>query len=206
MASLTAPPPTSDGATVASERSSKAAARIARWRPWIAEGALRFGVPQAWIEAVMRAESGGRTELNGAPITSSAGAMGLMQLMPNTYRALAKTHGLGPDPHDPRDNILAGAAYLSAMRARFGYPGAFAAYNAGPARFEAHLRTGKPLPTETQAYLAGLSRVPRSADLPPAVVSGTRLFFAVSASTDRTPDTVSPPTLFVREGAPGEGR
>ena len=99
-----------------------APSRIEHWRPWIAEAALRFDVPQAWIVAVMRAESGGRTHLDGVPITSRAGAMGLMQLMPATYRELARLHGLGPDPYDPRDNILAGAAYLSAMRARFRLP------------------------------------------------------------------------------------
>ncbi len=158
---------------------SDTAARVASWRPWIAEASQRFAVPQAWIEAVIAAESGGRTHLNGAPITSRAGAMGLMQLMPDTYRDLARLHGLGPDPYDPRDNILAGTAYLAAMRARFGYPGLFAAYNAGPARYEAHLREGRALPGETQAYIQMLSRAPGSADLPPAVLSGTRLFFPV---------------------------
>lgn len=151
--------------------------QVEQWRPWIAEAASRFDVPQAWIVAVMRAESGGRTHLNGVPITSRAGAMGLMQLMPATYRELARTHDLGPDPYDPRDNILAGAAYLSAMRARFGYPGLFAAYNAGPARYAAHLRTGQPLPAETRAYIRSLSRTPGEAALPPAILSGTRLFF-----------------------------
>ncbi|PVM84536.1 lytic transglycosylase [Caulobacter radicis] len=151
--------------------------RIERWRPQIAEAARRFDVPQAWIVAVMAAESGGRTHLGGVPITSRAGAMGLMQLMPGTYRDLAKAHGLGPDPHDPRDNILAGAAYLSAMRARFGYPGLFAAYNAGPARYAAHLETGQPLPAETRRYIETLAQTPGEAALPPAVLSGARLFF-----------------------------
>lgn len=171
---------------------SNTAARVAQWRPWIAEASRRFDIPQTWIEAVIAAESGGRTHLNGAPITSRAGAMGLMQLMPRTYRELAKTHGLGLDPYDPRDNILAGTAYLSAMRARFGYPGLFGAYNAGPARFEAHLRTGAALPAETEAYIRVLARAPRSASLPPAVLSGTRLFFhldsaAVTARPSATP-------------------
>src|SRR3546814_6889793 len=55
---------------------------VQRWRPFIAEASARFGIPAAWIERVMRAESGGRTRLHGEPITSWAGAMGLMQLMP----------------------------------------------------------------------------------------------------------------------------
>ena len=201
MAALSPPSSVAEASVAAS-----AAARIARWRPWIVEASTRFQVPEAWIVAVMRAESGGRTMLNGAPITSSAGAMGLMQLMPDTYREVARTHGLGPDPHDPRDNILAGAAYLSAMRARFGYPGAFAAYNAGPARFEAHLRTGKPLPAETQAYLAGLSKLPGSADLPPTILSGTQLFFTLSDWPSAAPGETSPPGLFVPLRSPGEGR
>ena len=77
---------------------SAAVARVEQWRPWIVEASLRFDVPQAWIAAVITAESGGRTHLNGRPITSRAGAMGLMQVMPQTYRALARTHALGPDP------------------------------------------------------------------------------------------------------------
>lgn len=184
--------------------------RIEQWRPWITEAALRFDVPQAWIVAVMSAESGGRTHLNGVPITSRAGAMGLMQLMPATYRELARIHGLGSDPYDPRDNILAGAAYLSAMRARFGYPGLFAAYNAGPARYQAHLRTGAPLPAETRAYIETLARTPGEAALPPAVLSGTRLFFRLETSgATRGPDTAPAPSggLFAPIVAPSrEGR
>lgn len=181
-------------------------ARIEQWRPWIAQAALRFDIPQAWIVAVMVAESGGRTHLGGALITSRAGAMGLMQLMPATYRAMARTHGLGLDSHDPRDNILAGAAYLSAMRDRFGYPGLFAAYNAGPARYAAHLRTGQPLPTETRAYIESLAKTPGEAALPPATLSGTRLFFRLRGQVaPGGPDLTLAPSagLFVPRAAPG---
>ena len=208
MAAVIGPPP-----VVASvpKSPSNTAARVAQWRPWIAEASRRFDVPQAWIEAVIAAESGGRTHLNGLPITSRAGAMGLMQLMPQTYRDLAKTHGLGLDPYDPRDNILAGTAYLSAMRARFGYPGLFGAYNAGPMRFEAHLRTGAALPAETQAYIRVLARAPGSNILPPAVLSGTRLFFRLDpAAVTSRPSAAPAPSdgLFapVRGGSgPGDG-
>jgi|UniRef100_B0T6S9 soluble lytic murein transglycosylase-like protein len=189
MAAVIGPPP-----VVASvpESPSNTATRVAQWRPWIAEASRRFDVPQAWIEAVIAAESGGRTHLNGAPITSRAGAMGLMQLMPRTYQDLAKTHGFGLDPYDPRDNILAGTAYLSAMRARFGYPGLFGAYNAGPTRFEAHLRTGAALPAETEAYIRVLARAPGSASLPPAVLSGTRLFFGLGSDGAITEPSATP--------------
>jgi len=57
---------------------------VDRWRPYIEEASDRFGVPVEWIERVMRTESGGRTTLNGRPIVSHTGAMGLMQLMPAT--------------------------------------------------------------------------------------------------------------------------
>lgn len=134
---------------------SPAVARSAdRWNAHIAEASVRFGIPEEWIRRVIRAESGGRTMMGGRPITSRAGAMGLMQLMPGTWAEMRTAYRLGPDPHDPRDNILAGTAYLRAMHDRFGYPGIFAAYNAGPARYADHLATGRRLPTETIAYVA----------------------------------------------------
>ena len=127
---------------------------VDRWGQEIEEASRRFELPEAWIRRVIEAESGGRTWLHGRPIESSAGAMGLMQLMPGTWRAMRAAHGLGDDPHDPRDNILAGTAYLRAMYDRFGYPGLFGAYNAGPARYADHLATGRTLPGETSAYVA----------------------------------------------------
>lgn len=129
---------------------------VDRWSPFIAEAAKRFAIPEAWIRAVMRAESAGRTVLDGRPITSPAGAMGLMQLMPETYAALRPRFGLGSDPYDSHDNIIAGAAYLREMFDRYGYPALFAAYNAGPERFEAYAKGGKNLPAETWNYLAKL--------------------------------------------------
>lgn len=140
---------------------------VARWQPMIAEASLRFGIPERWIVRVMRAESGGHTTLGGKPITSRAGAMGLMQLMPATWAAIRASLGLGFDPHEPRDNIVAGTAYLRAMYDRFGYPGLFAAYNAGPGRYADHLATGRALPGETRAYLATV------ADHGPDAVTGT---------------------------------
>lgn len=118
----------------------------------IAEASRRFGVPQHWIRAVMRVESAGdRTAV------SRAGAMGLMQIMPGTYAELRRQYGLGPDPFDVRDNILAGAAYLRQMYDRYGAPGFLAAYNAGPGRWESHLAGRRALPAETINYLARLA-------------------------------------------------
>lgn len=127
---------------------------IARWQPYVAEAAARFGLPPATIMRVIAAESGGMTHLHGRPITSRAGAMGLMQLMPATWAQMRARLALGPDPHDPHDNILAGSLYLRLMIDRFGTPGAFAAYNAGPGRYADHLASGRRLPRETVAYLA----------------------------------------------------
>jgi hypothetical protein len=79
--------------------------------------------------------------------------------MPKTYAGLRVRHRLGADPCDPHDNILAGAAYLREMLNRYGAPGFLAAYNAGPARYDEHLIKGRPLPGETQDYVAKLAPV-----------------------------------------------
>ena len=126
---------------------------VRRWEPLIAEASQLFGVSESIIVSVIRAESGGRPTLNGRPITSRAGAMGLMQLMPGTWVELQSELRLGPNPYDPRDNILAGTLYLRKLGDRFGYPGMIAAYNAGPARYAAYLTRRQRLPAETVAYL-----------------------------------------------------
>ena len=152
---------------------------VATWQPFISEASARFGVPVPWIERVMRAESGGRTLWNGRPTTSRAGAMGLMQLMPATWADMRNRLGLGNDPHDPRDNIIAGTAYLRLMFDRFGYPGCIAAYNAGPRRYAEHLAGTRRLPGETIAYLA-------------QVAPG-------SVAPARRADLLPRPTMFVRQ-------
>jgi Transglycosylase SLT domain len=132
---------------------------------FIAEASQRFAIPTDWIRAVIRIESGARPYA-----VSPKGAIGLMQIMPKTYAALRTLYHLGPNPYDPRDNILAGAAYLREMRDQFGSPGFLAAYNAGPDRYERHLATGRPLPPETQDYVAMLTSMieGRPADSRPA--------------------------------------
>ena len=117
----------------------------------ITAAARRFDLPQDWIKAVIEAESGG-----DANAVSVKGALGLMQLMPDTWAEMRDRYGIQGDVLDPAANVMAGSAYLAEMRHRFGYPGLFAAYNAGPARYDAHLRDSMPLPAETQAYLAKL--------------------------------------------------
>lgn len=87
---------------------------------------------------------------------SPKGAMGLLQLMPATWRALSAEYALGDDPFEPRANILAGAAYLRRLHDRYGAPGFVAAYNAGPARYERFLAGEARLPRETYDYLQRL--------------------------------------------------
>ena len=136
---------------------------VSHWRPLIDEASTRFGIPVSWIERVMHAESRGQIHQAGRPIRSSAGAMGLMQLMPDTWTELRTRLRLGHDPDDPRSNILAGTFYLRLMYDRFGYPGLFAAYNAGPARYAQHLAGRRALPAETVAYLASVAPPTRKA-------------------------------------------
>jgi soluble lytic murein transglycosylase-like protein len=119
---------------------------------FVADASLRFSIPASWIRAVMRAESRGDVHAN-----SPKGAMGLMQIMPSTWTLLRARLRLGANPYDPRDNILAGAAFLRELHDRYGSPGFLAAYNAGPGRYENHLATGRPLPAETRAYVAALA-------------------------------------------------
>lgn len=119
----------------------------------IERAAARFGLPVHWIEAVIAVESGG-----DQLAVSRKGAMGLMQLMPGTWAQMRRDHRLGDDPFDRQDNVLAGVAYLRGLYDQFGATGAFAAYNAGPARYAAHLTRGRPLPAETWAYVTAIRR------------------------------------------------
>lgn len=130
-----------------------------RWDGFITEASDRFHVPKSWIRAVMARESGGRTMLGeGQPIISRAGAVGLMQVLPETYDEMAVEHKLGANPFDARDNIMAGAAYLRWLHHKYGYPAMFAAYNAGPGKLEDHLEHGVRLPAETRAYVGGITK------------------------------------------------
>ncbi|MEQ8393691.1 MAG: lytic transglycosylase domain-containing protein [Gammaproteobacteria bacterium] len=180
--------------------------RLDRWQHFITEAAARFEVPEAWIRAVMQAESGGRTTLDGRLITSRAGAMGLMQLMPGTYVEMRRRHGLGDDPHDPRDNIFAGTAYLRAMFERFGFPGFFAAYNAGPGRYRQHLTDGRPLPRETRAFLVTLDPPRLVATASCLVPSAQRLFFPLRRAGRGTPTPASGGLFVPLHAASGRTR
>jgi hypothetical protein len=118
----------------------------------VAEASQHFGIPEHWIYTVMRTESAGRIRA-----VSSAGAMGLMQLMPGTWARQRARFGLGSDPFDPRDNIMAGTSYLREMYDSYGVSGFLAAYNGGPGRYEDWRDRGRPLPAETRAYVAKIA-------------------------------------------------
>ena len=167
------------------------------WGPYIALASQRFDVPQRWIREVMRVESGGQEYLDGEPITSPAGAMGLMQVMPQTYQELEAEYGLGSNPYDPLDNILAGTAYIREMYDLFGSPGFLAAYNAGPGTYEEHLTRGMPLPWETRQYVAMIA--PRIRGISPA--TGEEEFAMQSAPVPlpAAPVTRPPPAVQVAE-------
>jgi soluble lytic murein transglycosylase-like protein len=115
------------------------------------------------IERVSKQESGGKQfDRSGNPVTSKAGAIGVMQVMPTTGPEAAKLAGVPWDRNAYRNdeayNKLIGTAYLSEMLRR--YDGdvelALVAYNAGPARADAYSK-GRvkftSLPAETQEYV-----------------------------------------------------
>ena len=66
--------------------------------------------------------------------------MGCMQIMPATWRYLTARYALGSDPWNARFNMIGGALYLAELARQFGFPGAYAAYNAGPGRYARHVR------------------------------------------------------------------
>jgi hypothetical protein len=180
-------------------------ASIADRLPGFVETASRrFRVPVPWIRAVMQVESGGLVNA-----VSPMGAMGLMQIMPDTWAELQGRYGLGTNPFDPYDNILAGTAYLRELLDRFGERGFLAAYNAGPGRYQEHLATGKPLPSETLAYVTAVTSLPAfpsSDGVRPAVSWSSSSLFAATASAGFTPSRTSPDKLPDTGSPGGPGR
>lgn len=184
---------------------SPASANVGQWEPEIAEASARFAVPAEWIRRVMQAESGGRLTFSGRPVTSRAGAMGLMQIMPGTWAELRTRFGLGADPYQPRDNILAGTAYLRMMHDRFGYPGLFAAYNAGPKRYADYLMGVGRLPRETIGYLSKTASssgfaLPRRQKATPVATPGS-IFVVRQRRSAEGPSNIAPGALFAIQTA-----
>jgi hypothetical protein len=124
------------------------------WGPYIIEASARYDVPQSWIRGVMHQESGGLEYRDGVLTISDKGAMGLMQVMPETYDELRGRYALGDDPYDPHNNILAGVAYMRELYDLYGSPGFLAAYNCGPGRLDKYLAGTATLPDQTRQYVA----------------------------------------------------
>jgi hypothetical protein len=169
----------------------------------IAQASNTFRVPQSWIRAVIEVESGGN-----AGALSRSGAIGLMQLMPNTWSVLRERLHLGRDPYDSHDNVMAGTALLRELYDRFGPGGFLAAYNASPERYLAYITQGKPLTDETRAYLTHIAPLLGDADLGRAVAApGTSpnwqvasLFVASPAVALQAVDTSSASNANARSG------
>ena len=110
-----------------------------------AQAAKKYRLPGSFVQSVMKAESGFQPNA-----LSPKGAIGLMQLMPDTARHL------GVDPHDPNQNAEGGAQYLRELLAKYeNDPNqvllALAAYNAGPGAVEHY--HGVPPYSETRQYI-----------------------------------------------------
>ncbi len=114
-----------------------------RYDMYISEAARKYGVSFSLIKAVIKVES------NFDPYAvSRSGACGLMQIMPETAKALGII-----DSFDPRENILGGVRYLKELLARFqgNLSLALAAYNAGPGKVQS-LKRMPPI-EETRSFV-----------------------------------------------------
>jgi hypothetical protein len=177
------------GATSAEPMATEApAVTTGPFANFVTQAAQRFAIPASWIRAVMQVESAGEVRA-----LSPKGAMGLMQIMPETWLMLRAHYSLGADPFDPRDNILAGAAYLRELHDRYGSPGFLAAYNAGLERYDDYLATGRPLPGETQAYVATITPL-----IDGTAIGGTRTIAVAAHSWTDAP-------LFTDRSGGGSG-
>jgi soluble lytic murein transglycosylase-like protein len=116
-------------------------------RELVEAAARKNGLPPKFVHSVVAAESGYKTDA-----VSPKGAIGLMQLMPATAQAYRA------DPHDPGQNVEAGAAYLRELLVKYDGDArrALAAYNAGPGAVERY--KGVPPYAETQTYIERVLR------------------------------------------------
>src|SRR5258705_4050462 len=108
---------------------------------YIAEASRRFGIPERWIRAVIRVESSGQVKA-----VSPKGAIGLMQIMPDTWAGLRMRYRLGRDPPDPHDNILAGGAFFRRRLHPLCAAGVFLGRHSGPRPLQHQSVIGGPPP------------------------------------------------------------
>lgn len=134
-----------------------------RWQDDLERLETKYKIPRGLLGALVRAESGGRQN-----VRSSAGAIGLTQLMPGTAR------GLGVDPNDPRQNLEGGAKYLSQQLRAFrgNVNKALAAYNAGPGAVRKY--GGIPPYDETKTYVSRVNNFWKESSNYPSASSGVR--------------------------------
>lgn len=131
---------------LAARARSLTADELTRLAEAIRTEAARFGLAPDLVLAVIEVES-----QFDAFAVSGAGAMGLMQILPTTGKALARRYDQpwhGPRTlFDPVANVRLGIAYLAELRNRFGqWPTALAAYNWGPSAIGRRLNAGAPVP------------------------------------------------------------
>jgi soluble lytic murein transglycosylase-like protein len=127
-------------------------------RELVEAAAKHNGLPPKFVHSVVRAESGYKTDA-----LSPKGAIGLMQLMPGTAQAF------NADPHNPEQNVEAGAAYLRDLLIKYDGDArrALAAYNAGPGAVDKY--NGVPPYAETQTYVERvLQNYKRTSDSSPS--------------------------------------
>ena len=138
-------PTSSDYKFYLSENPSKASIKYStsKYDHFISEASIRYGVSFPLLKALIKIES----NFNPKAV-SKAGAMGLMQIMPENFEALKITN-----PFNPRENILGGTLYLKQLMTRFEgkLPLALAAYNAGPTKVERYKKI--PPIKETEDYV-----------------------------------------------------
>lgn len=123
---------------------------VTRWNAFINEAAAAHGVSPDLVRAIIQCESGGNPNAK-----SSAGAMGLMQLMPGTARSMGVSNA-----YDPRQNIYGGTKYIAGCIRQFNgdWRKAVAGYNWGPGRKAFNYANWESyLPKETRQYLARVS-------------------------------------------------
>ncbi len=141
-------PTTSNYRVYMRERPKRSVAATDRLDRIIKKAANRFGVASALIKAVIKAES----NFNPKAV-SDKGAVGLMQIMPDTIK-----HFNLHNPFDPRENIMAGVRYFKVLYDRYSgqLPLVLAAYNAGPSVVD-HYSDVPPFP-ETRRYVDKVMR------------------------------------------------
>lgn len=169
----------------------------------IASIAQALGIPTSLALAQAKAESGGKQyNSDGSLVTSSAGAIGVMQLMPGTAAQL------GVDPTDATQNVQGGLSYLSQLFNQFGnWFDALAAYNWGPGNVQRAQAAGTAYPTSVQAYANGIlnnAGIPADSSSSNYVdYSGSSGYSDVSGTSYDASSTINPLTVAAVVAAAG---